>query len=184
MFLKYASIGGPACSCSARMPLRLAESCKSAVSTPFSVKRDVIALGPDFVGVPVLQLHDGLGFFPAVHQQAALAALLVNAAPVVVLRHIGLVAGHNPLRARDAAKLNAAVVIAQLGIRPQNEIPERLLADQEFIVLERIALRRSHNHAIAHRPQLRIAVPAGQVFAIEKGLKPVFGEQHGGAQRR
>ena len=36
MLRKYASMGGPACNCSAMMPLSLAESCRSAVSTPFN----------------------------------------------------------------------------------------------------------------------------------------------------
>jgi len=74
----------------------------------------VIAIARDFVIVQSFKCTTGLAF-SSVHQDAARALFFVDAAPVIVLRHIGLIARHSPIQASAlAAELDAAVVIAQL----------------------------------------------------------------------
>ena len=64
MFLNCTIIGGPACSCRARMPLaaRLSAwlSMTSAGDLAVDLVRQVVALGDDFVFVPVFLLDVGL----------------------------------------------------------------------------------------------------------------------------
>ncbi len=70
-------------------------------------------------------------------------------------------------------------MIAQLHFRPQNEIAVRLLADEERIVGHGDAFGMAHDHAVAHAPHARIAVPAVQVLTVEQRLEAILREGRG-----
>ena len=140
---------------------------------------DVIPVAEDLVVVPVLELDHLFGLaLPAIHQRAA-AFFLVDIAPVIVLGGIGLVSAHHPVGERLAAKLDAAVVIAQLHFRAQDEVAVRLLANEERIVGHGDAFGMAHDHAVAHAPHARIAVPSVQVLAVKQRLKTILREGGG-----
>ena len=68
---------------------------------------------------------------------AALAFLVVDTAPPVAFRHVGLIALDDEIRELFAAELDAAVMIAEFYLRLQMEVGELLFAiNQKSIVLE------------------------------------------------
>ena len=81
---------------------------------------------------------------------------------------IGLIALHFAFGRYFAAELNAAVFLVwcQFDFELQMEIPDKILAFEEFILLD--AWRLADDLAILDLPKLRVAIPAGEIFAVEE----------------
>src|SRR5580700_3069070 len=113
----------------------------------------MVAVTGDLVLIPVLEMHHRSGCLPAVYHGFAGALLFVDIAPVIILAHVGLIAAAHPFGQRLAPKLNAAIVIAQLALGPENKVTERLFGNQEFVVRKPGFLGRAHDDSVANGPK-------------------------------
>ena len=86
--------------------------------------------------------------------------------------------GDDEILLRLAAILHAGVVRGNFERQPQFEVVERILRDQKRVVLE--PTRAADDFAVFNRPKALLAVPTGEIFAVEK----VCGVFLSGEQRR
>src|SRR5262249_33530876 len=100
------------------------------------------------------------------------APRLVVEAPPVVLADVGLVARHLVAGDPDAAELHPAVAFAvdEPEGELEDEAPERPLVGKEVVVLE--PARRADEHPVAGRPEGGVALPPGEVLAVEQRPEP------------
>src|ERR1019366_1394985 len=168
---------------------------------------DGVAAGDEVEVIPVLafdqilQLRaiadgaDDCGFLAladiaelAAHGEKAAPALFVDLAGVLLLAiHVGLVALHGEfdIGEFDAAKLDAAVEAGEFELELQFEIRRTAAAPDEEGILDGLPVggRLPADGAVFHAPEMRIAFPAGEGFAVEDGLVAGFldGRYHGPA---
>ena len=94
---------------------------------------------------------------------------------------VALIAADRPLadfRKFPAAILDAGVVARLLDLRPQLEVLHHTAAPDEELVVGQLLRARglSGDAAVLDRPQLRIAIPTSQVFAIEQRPEAVLSD--------
>ncbi len=158
---------------------------------PVELVRETIPLRDDRVFVPLGDVH--LHRFALRDQPALTLRPRHHALPVrrhdatrpfliehrVDFRHgmnVALVAPDRPLadlRQFLAAILNAGVVPRDFHLRAQLEVLHHTAApDEKLIVTQRLRPRRLPRDAtLLNRSQRRIALPAGEVLAVEEGAK-------------
>ncbi len=151
----------------------------------------VIALGDDVVFVPVLFLVEagldklfGIGdiaddFFAAVFvddhkianvDQPATSPLMVEkSGHFGIIYHLSLIAANDPFIDLFAAILDAGITTQQTELYLQLEIFELAIPpDDERVTASWIfGCSLAVYRAVFHRPEAWIAVPAGQIFAVE-----------------
>src|SRR5699024_10038361 len=135
------------------------------------------------------QLTDGPDLRPVRHitdlsaqRQKSAAALFIHLPRVRLLPvDVRLVALQHPpayIRKFHAPVLHTAVagLARQLVLHLQLEIPRRSAApDAKDVVLRlMVRTRLASHHTVLHSPELRIAIPALQGFAVEDRLEPGF----------
>src|ERR1039457_5591521 len=168
---------------------------------------DGVAAGDEVKIVPILALDqllqllaiahraDERGFFAladigelAAHGEKPAPALFVDLAGVLLLAiHVGLVALHGELDIGefDAANLDAAIEAGEFELELQFEIRRTAAAPDEEGVLDGLPVGGglSDDGAVFHAPEMRIAFPAGEGFAVDDGLVGGFldAREHGPA---
>ena len=171
---------------------------------PVDFLHQMIPLRDDRVFMPLLDVHAHRltlrhePFFALGVDHHALPVLHQDAAPLLPINHrivrcrgvnVTLVATHRPLARLwklPAAILNARVVALLLHLHSQLEILQHPAPpDEKLIVLQLLRPRRgAHDLAVFHLPQLRIAIPAGEVFAIEERFESILGGESGKGEER
>ena len=165
---------------------------------------EVIALGDNGVFVPLGDVHgDGIAvsrepFLRLRIDDDGLAVLRDDAASALVVDHgvvrgggvdIALVAADGPravFRQFLGPVLDAAVVVAgDLDLHAQLEVLQRAAPpDEELVVGEMLGtLGLAGDGTILDGPEFGIAVPAGEVLAVEKIGETFFGERGQGGQK-
>ena len=181
------------------MPSRratLSSSVSSHINSPVDLLDDVVSAGDDVVAVPV-PILDRLGellrvaelldelrlvvradadFLAALGEDAAVVLAVADAGVLVVVVHVGLVAGDSPLaplrRVLPTAELDAGVGEAGVGhaeLERKLEIGRPAAApNEERVPLGGVLLGRlAGDRAVLDAPEPRIAVPTLKALAVE-----------------
>ncbi len=90
---------------------------------------------------------------------------------------VGLVAADDPLAEFFAAVLDAAIVVVEAELDLEDEVfGLAVLPDEEGVALGGIlGGGLAADDAVGDGPESRVAVPAGEVFAVEDGFEAVIG---------
>ena len=151
---------------------------------------DVIALGQDRIFVPFGNIHvhgvmlRSAPLNPRRIRDNALPVLCDNSASALLVQHraiwsirvnVALVAADRPLAilALLAAVLNTCVVAALFDCCLQFEVPEHAATPNQKLIVGQLPRGRGGTDyfAVLHLPQIRIAIPSLEIFAVEKSFE-------------